>query len=1263
MSQQQRTILIVDDSAEDRELYRRYLLRDREHSYTILEAELGRVGLQMWQQHQPDAVLLDYRLPDLDGLAFLAKLPSSTPQPCWPIVVVTGQGNEAVAAAAIKAGAQDYLVKEQITPEGLHLAVNGAIETARLHAQLQQRIERERVLSQIARQIHRSLDLNEILQTTVDEVRRFLQTDRVLIFRLQSNGGGTVVTESVAPECIPLLSTSLYDPCFNEKYAEPFRRGLVTVKPDIHDGSIDPCHVELLASLQVRANLVVPIVQDSHLWGMLIAHHCAAPRQWEALEIDLLQELATSAGIALQQAELYQQARNELAERQRAQEALLQQTERERLVAQISQRVLQTLDLQEILQTTVTEVRQFLKTDRAFMYRFNPDFTGVVVVESVGEDWLPILDAQVADFYFMETRGEDYRQGRIQAVADIYSAGLTDCHVELLARFQVRANLAVPILHGDALWGLLVANHCAAPRLWQQLEIDLLQQLATQVGIAIQQAELYKQATSELADRQQAEADLQQAQSKLEALIGNISGMIYSYLPAGAGSPHRFLFASSGCCELCELEAEAIVENADAFVNLVHPDDLPAFQATVARAVADFAPWHWEGRIVTPSGKLKWIQGSSCPVRVLEGDVWHGLIVDITDRKQAEQALQESETRFRQMAETIEDVFWISKLSDYRVLYVNPAFEQLWQREPAEVYANPMVWVEAVHPEDRERVRMVLENFLLTGTFEAEYRVVRPDGSVRWVRDRGFPILEGTGRPRRAAGIVEDITDRKQAEADLAANEARLRGFVEANVVGILYGDIYGGIHQANDELLRIVGYTREDLQAGRLGWLDITPPEYLPLDERAIAQARACGACTPYEKEYIRKDGSRVPVLIGYSLVGEAREESVAFILDLSDRKAAEAERANRIKDEFLAILSHELRSPLNPILGWTKLMQSPNFNPAKVPEALGTIERNVKLQTQLIDDLLDVAKILRGKLSMNAAPFSLVFAIESAIETVRTAAFAKSIELHPVLSEVGLVTGDAARLQQIVWNLLSNAIKFTPKNGRVDIRLERVGDRAQISIADTGKGINPDFIPHIFESFRQEDASTTRKYGGLGLGLAIVRSLVEAHGGTIWADSPGEGLGATFTVQLPLLDAESEPSQTEELPEVELDLTGIRVLSVDDEPDVRELLAVMLEQYGAEVLTVASAAEVLACLESFQPDVLVSDIGMPDVDGYALIQQIRSLPSGSSSQLPAIALTAYARDEDGQKALAKGFQQHISKPIDPIGLIQAVLTLVRRT
>ncbi|HEY9824020.1 MAG TPA: ATP-binding protein, partial [Stenomitos sp.] len=343
--------------------------------------------------------------------------------------------------------------------------------------------------------------------------------------------------------------------------------------------------------------------------------------------------------------------------------------------------------------------------------------------------------------------------------------------------------------------------------------------------------------------------------------------------------------------------------------------------------------------------------------------------------------------------------------------------------------------------------------------------------------------------------------------------------------------------------------------------------------------------------------------------------------------------------------------------ILGWTKLLQSRQFDPAKTAEALATIERNVKLQTQLIDDLLDIAKILRGKLSMKTERVNLVFVIEAAIESVSAAAVAKEIRFYSVLPQIGQVSGDAARLQQIIWNILSNAIKFTPAKGQVEICLARQGNQAQITVSDTGKGINPDFLPHIFESFRQEDASTTRKYGGLGLGLAIVRYLVEAHGGTIYASSPGEGQGTTFVVQFPLLDVQSEQPPSEDILAEEPTLKGMRILAVDDEPDALTLLTALLTQYGAEVLTVASATEVLSQLPSFRPDVLLSDIGMPEVDGYTLLQQIRALPPEQGGQIPAIALTAYASEGDYQKAINSGYQLHIAKPLDPDELVQALM------
>ncbi|MEO0408628.1 MAG: GAF domain-containing protein [Cyanobacteria bacterium P01_A01_bin.135] len=342
MTQPPYTVLLVDDSPEDRELYRRYLKRDTEHTYELIEASLGVEGLVLWQQHQPDAVLLDYRLPDLDGLEFLAQMQSQLPAvereagdspepPDFPVVMVTGQGNEAIAVQAMKAGAQDYLVKERMTPEALHLAITGAISRVQLRQQLQQRIERERLVSEITRRVHQTLDLDEVLQTAVDEVRQFLQTDRVLLFRLYENGQGDVVTESVGAQWASLLAGSFHDPCLKTEHVDYFRQGRVALRPDIHNGSVDQCHVRLLERLQVQANLVVPILQSGHLWGMLIAHNCRQPRRWQPLEVELLEDIAAQVGIALQQAELYQKAQRELAERRRVEAELRESEERLRL--------------------------------------------------------------------------------------------------------------------------------------------------------------------------------------------------------------------------------------------------------------------------------------------------------------------------------------------------------------------------------------------------------------------------------------------------------------------------------------------------------------------------------------------------------------------------------------------------------------------------------------------------------------------------------------------------------------------------------------------------------------------------------------------------------------------------------------------------------------------------------------------------------------------------------------------------------------------
>ncbi|MBD2199893.1 MULTISPECIES: hybrid sensor histidine kinase/response regulator [Calothrix] len=387
--------------------------------------------------------------------------------------------------------------------------------------------------------------------------------------------------------------------------------------------------------------------------------------------------------------------------------------------------------------------------------------------------------------------------------------------------------------------------------------------------------------------------------------------------------------------------------------------------------------------------------------------------------------------------------------------------------------------------------------------------------------------------------------------------------------------------------------------------------------------------------------------------------------------RSQEAAEAANRIKDEFLAIVSHELRSPLNPILGWAKLLKKRTLNEAATLRAVETIERNAELQAQLIDDLLDISRILRGKLGLNLETVNLATTIESALETVRLAAEAKSIQIQLNLDrQVAPVKGDSSRLQQVIWNLLSNAIKFTPNGGEVAVNLQQVNSQVEIQVKDTGKGISPDFLPFVFEYFRQADSTITRRSGGLGLGLAIVRQLVELHGGRVWAESPGENQGATFTVSLPgipktrkLADRDSdlsENSYTLSVPYAPLE--GIKVLIVDDDVDTREFLAFLLEQHGAKITSAASAEEALKAIAQSIPDLLLSDLGMPDVDGYALIRKIRSLPSDRGGEIPAIALTAYAAETTQQQVFAAGFQLHIAKPADPAKLVAAIAAIVKR-
>ncbi|MEH2464069.1 hybrid sensor histidine kinase/response regulator [Nostoc sp.] len=536
---------------------------------------------------------------------------------------------------------------------------------------------------------------------------------------------------------------------------------------------------------------------------------------------------------------------------------------------------------------------------------------------------------------------------------------------------------------------------------------------------------------------------------------------------------------------------------------------------------------------------------------------------------------------------------------------------------------------------------------------------------------------------QRALREAKERRERQQVEELLQKSEARYRRIVDTSYEGIWMIDSQSRTEFVNQRLSEMLGYpVQEILGRSMFDFMDqadgIVVEEILKWLKREGSDLK--------EAQLRCKDGSYIWTLISARAIFSEENEflgAIAMLTDITDRKRteserdhlfqleqtarAEAEAANRIKDEFLAVLSHELRSPLNPILGWAKLLQSRKFDDTALQKALETIERNAKLQAQLIEDLLDVSRILQGKLNLKMIPVNLPSTIEAAMETVRLAAEAKTIQIEMMLDPKRKVLGDSARLQQVFWNLLSNAVKFTPIGGKVNVQLKCIDAQAQITVSDTGKGIHPDFLLYVFDYFRQGDSTTTRKFGGLGLGLAIARHLVEMHGGTISAESLGEDQGAIFTISLPLLknsatiddepNADSSTAIFASSP-----LMGLQVLVVDDNTDSRNFFSFVLEQFGAIVTAVGSADQALQALTQSKPDILLSDIGMPEMNGYMLMQQVRDLEAEvGGKQIPAIALTAYAGEINQQQAIRAGFQQHIVKPVAPEELLMAISNLVR--
>lgn len=543
----------------------------------------------------------------------------------------------------------------------------------------------------------------------------------------------------------------------------------------------------------------------------------------------------------------------------------------------------------------------------------------------------------------------------------------------------------------------------------------------------------------------------------------------------------------------------------------------------------------------------------------------------------------------------------------------------------------------------------------------------------------------------KAAEAEREATESRIAEESAKESEARFRHVADNAPVLIWLSDTTKKCTWFNKPWLEFTGRTMAE-EVGD-GWTQGVYSDELENCRNIYSASFDERKDFSIEYRLRRSDGEYRWVLNNGTARFAPNGEFLGYIgscIDIHDRKKAEAENtrlleesrhahaqaevASRLKDEFIGTVSHELRTPLNAILGWTQMMHGGLVGEAQISKAIDVIERNARSQAQLIEDLLDITRITSGKFRLTVRPVNLAQVVEASIDTTRPAAEAKEITIIKALdTDDGTISGDADRLQQVIWNLLSNAVKFTPRQGTIEVRLEKIGSFVEIVIKDTGKGIEPEFLPYVFDRFRQQDGATTRKFGGLGIGLAIVRNIAELHGGTVRADSEGEGKGATFTVRLPvraITEVKKSPSgETDErivpavgftrVPELSIDLQGVKVVVVDDETDARELLSSLLTIYGADVTSCDSAMKALDVIPSVKPQVLVSDVGMPGMDGFALIKKVREFAPEDGGQVPAIALTAYTRIEDRVRALSQGFQMFVPKPVEPGELVAAIKSL----
>jgi len=723
--------------------------------------------------------------------------------------------------------------------------------------------------------------------------------------------------------------------------------------------------------------------------------------------------------------------------------------------------------------------------------------------------------------------------------------------------------------------------------------------------------------------------------------------------------------------------------------------DIPGEELPVQRAIAQGAEVRdYEFDLAYSDGRVRSLFGNAVPLRDEQGRVRGavGAFVDITAQKQIRETIRQSEERFRSVVDGSRDVVYRLNLDTRQFEYVSPSAETVVGYSAEELIALGLDGaLGLIHQDDVSAMTAVAASLPNTGTGQVEYRHRTKAGAYRWVSHQMWLVRDGAGRPVYRDGNIRDVTPRKELEhavhktvreledrvRQLSESESRYRTMGETLPYGVWLTDPQGRALYTSQSFLDLLNMSMEEMQ--QFGWTQRLVPEDVEPMLNKWFHCIETGDMWDHEHRILDRNGEIRTVLTRGLPVRDEHGVVTSWVgvnLDITDRKRLEEQfreqaealgRANRMKDEFLATLSHELRTPLNAIVGWSDMLRRGRLNPNDTQRATDSIYRNAQAQTEMIADVLDVSRIISGKVQIEPSPMDLPALLQNAMDSLRAAASTKNVQLLSEIASVPYpVSGDATRMQQVFWNLLSNAVKFTPAGGTVRVSLHVAHGQVEVMVSDTGIGIPREFLPHVFERFRQRDSSSTRTHGGLGLGLAIVKHLVELHGGTVTAESAGEGQGATFTVRLPAVPFEDrrreEHRAVRNVPPVETfpddvpPLCGTRVLVVDDHSDARDLSASVLRNHGATVAIAASAMQALDQFVLFDPHVLLVDLAMPEMDGFALLERIRMSEGGKGQRVPAIAFTAYAREEDRRRTLANGFQLHIAKPVDAHTLVRAV-------